>query len=43
MALCNIQTYNGPKDWFSATVGQEPDVEVGRKEVQEGSAAIVSH
>jgi class 3 adenylate cyclase len=28
MPLCDRQSYDGPKVWFSAMVGQEPDVEV---------------
>jgi hypothetical protein len=32
MPLYDKQSYNGPKDWFAATVGQEPDVEVWRTE-----------
>jgi hypothetical protein len=30
--LCDRQSFDGPNVWFSATVGQEPDVEVGLTE-----------
>jgi hypothetical protein len=29
MPLYDRQSFNSLKDWFSPTVGQEPDVEVG--------------
>jgi hypothetical protein len=32
MPVCDRQSYDGRKVWFSVTVGQEPDVEVGRTE-----------